>query len=75
MQFLEIIFNAFSLLVFIIYWALTFVIIYHLTRFGVGTQPKRFAAVFMLGSLVLSTIAIVLFTKLEISVFLAQVKL
>lgn len=72
MPFLEIIFNVLLGGLFLVYWAVAFIITYHLTRFGVGTQPKRFAGIFMLGSLVLSTIAIILFTKLEISVFLSN---
>ena len=72
MPFLEIIFNVLFVGLFIVYWAVAFVIIYHLTRFGVGTQPKKFAGIFMLGSLVLSAIAIVLFTRLEVSTFLAR---
>lgn len=72
MPFLEIIFNVLFVGLFLVYWAIAFVIVYHLTRFGVGTQPKKFAGIFMLGSLVLSAIAIVLFTKLEVSVFLAR---
>lgn len=73
MPFLEIIFNVLVIGLFVVYWAVAFIIIYHLTRFGVGVQPKRFAAIFMLGSLVLSAIAIVLFTKLEVSAFLARI--
>ncbi len=72
MPFLEIIFNVLIGGLFLVYWAVAFVIIYHLTRFGVGTQPKKFAGIFMLGSLVLSAIAIVLFTRLEVSTFLAR---
>jgi len=72
MPFLEIIFNILVIGLFVVYWTVAFIILYHLTRFGIGIQPKRFAAIFMLGSLVLSSVAIILFTKLEISAFLTQ---
>ena len=73
MLFLEIIFNVLVTGMFLIYWGMVFIIIYHLTRFGIGVQPKKFAAIFMLGSLVLSTVAIILFTKLEIGAFFARI--
>ena len=73
MPFLEIIFNVLVIGLLFVYWAVAFIILYHLTRFGIGVQPKRFAAIFMLGSLVLSSIAIILFTKLEIGVFLTRI--
>ena len=73
MPLLEIIFNVLVIGLLFVYWAVAFIILYHLTRFGVGVQPKRFAAIFMLGSLVLSSIAIILFTKLEIGVFLTRI--
>lgn len=72
MPFLEIIFNVLVGGLFIGYWAVAFIIIYHLTRFGIGVQPKKFAAIFMLGSLMLSTVAIVLFTKFELGAFLSR---
>ena len=34
-----------------VYWILTFIILYHLVRFGIGTQPKKIAAIFLLGSI------------------------
>ena len=63
-----IIFNVLAALVFVIYWGLTFIIIYHLIRFGIGVQPKRFAAVFFLGSVILSSIALILFTSVDIKI-------
>lgn len=35
------------------YWIFNFIILYHLARFGVGTLPKKLAAVFLLGSVAL----------------------
>jgi len=47
------------------YWIFNFVIIYHLTRFGVGVQPKRFAVIFFLGSVFLSGLTLILFLQLD----------
>ena len=69
---LEIIFNFIVIIGFLLYWGVAFIILYHLTRFGVGVQPKRFAIIFLFGSLILSGITIVLFTKVDISTFLSQ---
>lgn len=67
---LEIIFDILVALVFLIYWGATFIILYHLTRFGVGVQPKRFAAIFLFGSVILSGAAIVLFMSTDINALL-----
>jgi hypothetical protein len=40
----------FAIILFIIYWLHTFVILYHLIRFGVGTRPKQAALIFFGGS-------------------------
>jgi hypothetical protein len=37
----------------LLYWAVAFIILYHLNRFGIGVQPKRFSAAFLLGSMIL----------------------
>lgn len=55
------------LLIFFFYWVFNFIIIYHLARFGVGTQPKRFAAVFLLGSVTLFVICILIFANIDTS--------
>lgn len=64
---LEIIFNVFIIVILVIYWIFAFVIVYHLTRFGVGTQPKRIAGIFLAGSLILSATIIIFFTKIDVS--------
>jgi len=51
----------------VLYWTFNFIILYHLTRFGVGVQPKKMAAVFLLGSVVLFSVSILLFTSLDLS--------
>lgn len=65
---LGIIFNILAALVLVIYWGFTFTILYHLTRFGIGVQPKRFAAIFLLGSVILSSVALILFTSVDIKI-------
>ena len=67
MPLLEIIFNTLAALALFIYWVVTFIIFYHLTRFGIGTQPKKFAAVFLLGSVVLTSVVIIFFINSDIS--------
>jgi hypothetical protein len=47
-----------GMIVFLLYWIFNFTIIYHLARFGVGTLPKKLAAIFMLGSIILFFITI-----------------
>ena len=66
---LEIIFDILATVVFFAYWGVSFIILYHLTRFGIGVQPKRFAVVFFFGSVALSCIAILLFTTIDINSF------
>ena len=69
MEFLsaKLIFSALTLLFLLGYWTFNFVIIYHLARFGIGTQPKKLAAIFLLGSVVLFFISISVFSGLDIN--------
>jgi len=69
---LAIIFNILAALIFLIYWGATFIILYHLTRFGIGVQPKKFAAVFLFGSVVLSGAAIILFMNLDTNLLIPR---
>ncbi len=55
---------------YIIFWGASFAIIYHLTRFGVGVQPKRFAAAFMLGAILLFSVSLFLFFRLDLNTLL-----
>lgn len=73
MSTLEIIFNILAAALFLIYWGVSFIILYHLTRFGIGVQPKKFAAVFLFGSVVLSGTAIILFINLDINSLLSLI--
>jgi hypothetical protein len=65
---LSLIIIALVLLAVITYWAITFIIIYHLTRFGIGTQPKILASIFFFGSAFLSVVSIFLFFNIDVSV-------
>lgn len=47
----------------LVYWTGTFIILYHLIRFGIGNQPKRIAIVFLGGSLILSIITTLFFAQ------------
>ncbi len=67
---LQLILNIFVALIFLLYWGLTFVILYHLARFGIGVQPKRFAAIFLFGSVVLSGFAIIFLNNIDIQSFI-----
>ncbi|OHA96033.1 MAG: hypothetical protein A3C62_02715 [Candidatus Zambryskibacteria bacterium RIFCSPHIGHO2_02_FULL_39_16] len=49
------------------YSIFNFMVVYHLTRFGIGVQPKRFAAIFFLGSIFLFLISITLLMKINFS--------
>ena len=64
---LEIIFNIIIALALLIYWGIAFVILYHLARFGIGVQPKRLSAIFLLGSVILSATAVIFFMKVDIN--------
>ena len=64
---LSIILNILASLIFLVYWIAAFIILYHLTRFGIGVQPKKFAAIFLFGSVVLSGTAIILFMNLDLN--------
>lgn len=54
---------AFALALYFIY---TFIIVYHLTRFGIGTKPKLAALVFFVGTLVLLMIFFAVYGSLDI---------
>lgn len=47
------------------YWLFNFVILYHLERFGVGVQPKKMAAIFFLGSIILFSLSVAFFSGLN----------
>lgn len=58
----------------IFYWIYAFVTLYHLTRFGVGTQPKKFAAIFLIGSMVIFCVSVIIFATININGTSEQIK-
>ena len=67
---LELIFNTFVGGIFLLYWVVVFITLYHLTRFGIGVQPKRFAAIFLLGAVVLFCASIFAYVNVDINLLL-----
>jgi hypothetical protein len=53
------------LITLLIYWATTFIIFYHLIRFGIGTQPKKIAFIFLLGAIGLFFMSVSAFTIVD----------
>lgn len=50
---------------FFVYWGLVFIIIYHLTRFGIGTLPKKVAVLFFFGTMLLSFLSFSLYASID----------
>lgn len=69
---LEIIFNVLVALIFLAYWGVAFIILYHLVRFGIGVQPKKLAAIFLFGSIILSGTVLISFTTVDINQLIPQ---
>ena len=69
---ISLIINILATLGFLVYWLIVFIILYHLSRFGVGTQPKKFAAGLLFGSVILSGITIVLFVSVDFPTLLSE---
>ncbi len=46
------------------YWVMAYFLLYHLTRFGVGTEPKLVSFVFLLGSIALTIITIIIYVQM-----------
>jgi hypothetical protein len=60
--------NIFFLVLFLaiaVYWIFVFTIFYHLTRFGIGTEPKKFAVLFLVGSVALFFLSFILFSTIN----------
>lgn len=47
------------------YWITVFIIFYHLIRFGVGTQPKKIALLFLLGAIGFFFVSVALFMSVD----------
>ena len=48
------------------YLIYSFVLVYHLTRFGIGTKPKKVALVYFIGSVLLLMVLFVLYIQIDI---------
>ncbi len=59
--------DTFSALGAFFFWLMVFFIFYHLTRFGIGTLPKRLAALFLVGAVTLFSIALLFFTQIDLN--------
>jgi hypothetical protein len=53
--------------IFLGFWLVSFIILYHLARFGVGILPKKLAVGFLIGAFGIFTWCIVTFVKLDVS--------
>lgn len=52
---------------FFLFWITAFIILYHLTRFGVGTMPKKMAALFLVGAVFLFGASVAIFSDVDVS--------
>ncbi len=55
-------------IILLVYWVSTFITFYHLIRFGIGTQPKEIAFIFLLGSVALFFLSATLFAGIDFQV-------
>ncbi|MDO8575299.1 MAG: hypothetical protein Q7R78_01190 [bacterium] len=62
------------IIVFVLYWLLTFTIFYHLIRFGVGTLPKKISIIFLLGSVVLFSINFLMFAAFDFNMAKSRIE-
>ncbi len=62
---INIVMIALALIIIVSFWIFVFIIFYHLVRFGVGTLPKTFSALFILGSLILFSTCIFFFSTVD----------
>lgn len=63
----EFIVNILAAIFFLGFWIFSFITLYHLTRFGIGTFPKKLAGVFLLGVIVIFSWSIVSFVGLDLA--------
>lgn len=49
----------------IIFWLTSFIILYHLTRFGIGTLPKKLSALFLIGAVGLFSISFLIYAGID----------
>jgi len=53
--------------IFLAFWLVSFIILYHLARFGVGVLPKKLAIGFLIGAFGIFTWCIIAYVKLDLS--------
>ena len=53
-------------LIFLVYWVQTFLIVYHLPRFGIGPAPKLFAMIFFVGSGILFMLVVGMYGRVHL---------
>jgi hypothetical protein len=70
---LEAALNILVILFFFIFWGVVFIVLYHLSRFGIGVKPKQLAAVFFLGSMVLFSISAIIYINIDIGSILQSI--
>ena len=59
--------NFIAAFLFLGFWLFSFVVLYHLTRFGVGVLPKKLSVVFLIGAVSLFSWSIVCFVGLDLN--------
>ncbi len=59
-------------IVFLVFWIYVFFIIYHLTRFGIGTKPKIIAFIFFIGSAFLFMQLVYSFNQIDFKTILGN---
>jgi hypothetical protein len=63
--------NIIVIFIFLSFWTAGFAVFYHLTRFGVGTLPKRLAAGFLVGSVFVFCTALISYLKIDLVTLLS----
>lgn len=58
----------------VFYWIYVFVVIYHLVRFGIGLTPKILALIFLAGSVMFFTTALVLYYRVDLDQLFANIR-
>jgi hypothetical protein len=68
MNFLSVgvIFGIIFAIVVVCYWLMVFFMLYHLVRFGIGTAPKRIAVLYLAGSAVLFSTALLCLSAIDL---------
>ena len=57
--------GAFVFICFCVFWLGIFINLYHLIRFGIGTQPKKISIIFFTGSMIVFGLTVIMFATLD----------